>query len=225
MTPGEILFEKYLFSQDLTFSFEKDHPGKTKRPDYTIEWQGSTIVLDVKDFEAPQQLMRSAFTVDPYPRIREKIEQGRDKFKQFKEFCCGLVLYNGGNPLVALHEPGSMLGAMYGDSGFTVPFDPETGIFDSSKMRPAFLGGGKMIRPTWRVAQNTTISAVITLGTIRPDYLRLLDMVHEYPEMTPVELAEHAEGTIPSYDPNREIARVIVWNNAVARIPFPVDLF
>jgi hypothetical protein len=47
MTPGESLFEKYLETQGLTFSFEKEHVGKSKQPDYTLEWQGKTIIFDV----------------------------------------------------------------------------------------------------------------------------------------------------------------------------------
>jgi len=39
-TEGEMLFEQYLSSQGLAFEFEKQHSGKSKRPDYTIEWQG-----------------------------------------------------------------------------------------------------------------------------------------------------------------------------------------
>src|SRR2546428_9005665 len=48
-THGEILFEQYLESQGLPFEFEKEHAGRSKRPDYTIEWDGKTIIFDVKD--------------------------------------------------------------------------------------------------------------------------------------------------------------------------------
>jgi hypothetical protein len=120
-TPGEIVFEKYLDSQQITFEFEKEHAGKSQRPDYTIEWEGKTVVFDVKDFD-PRKNFRMGFgAFDPYPPIREKIDQGRDKFKQFKEYCCGLVLYNAGQSLVLLENPDIMLGSMYGDSGFTFP--------------------------------------------------------------------------------------------------------
>jgi hypothetical protein len=37
-TPGEIVFERYLNSQSIPFEFEKPHAGKSKRPDYTIQW-------------------------------------------------------------------------------------------------------------------------------------------------------------------------------------------
>jgi hypothetical protein len=52
-TPGEIVFEKYLNFQHIPFEFEKEPPGKSKRPDYTIEWEGRPVVFDVKDFDPP----------------------------------------------------------------------------------------------------------------------------------------------------------------------------
>jgi hypothetical protein len=53
-TPGEVAFEKYLVFHHIKFEFEKEHPGKSKRPDYTVEWEGKTIVFDVKDFDPPK---------------------------------------------------------------------------------------------------------------------------------------------------------------------------
>lgn len=225
-TAGEILFEQYLESQRLPFEFEKEHAGKTKRPDYTVEWNGQSVILDVKDFET-QQRVGSFAVIDSYPQIREKIEQGRDKFKQYKEFCCALVLYNAGHGIVMLEQQDIMLGSMHGDSGWEIPFNTTTGVADSSRMRRAFLGRGKMLRPNRETPQNTTISAIITLGRLQPDYIRLLDMVHEpaYRDMTFSELDEEARRQNPNHDSTREVPRVIVWHNAVARISFPDDLF
>lgn len=222
-TPGEHLFEAYLQTQGLPFEFEKEHVGKSKRPDYTIAWTGQPVILDVKDFDALDTGGSGAF--DPYPRIRQKIDEGRDKFKQFKENCCGLVLYNRGNPLVMLQEDHIMLGSMYGDSGFTFPVNLNTGVGDASQLQRAFLSRGKMLRPKQDKPQNTTISAVITLGAISLDNLRLMDMVHEYPDLSHEELWAEAHRQNPEFDTSRETPRVIVWHNAVARIPFPDDLF
>jgi hypothetical protein len=94
-TVGERIFEKYLNTRTIPFEFEKEHPGKSNRPDYTIEWEGRPVVFDVKDFDAPNGPPKRSGGFDPYPPIREKIDQGRDKFKQFKEYCCGLVLFKG----------------------------------------------------------------------------------------------------------------------------------
>lgn len=223
-TAGEKAFEDYLATQHLSFEFEKEYDGKSKRPDYTINWQNLPVVFDVKDFDAPARVM-SFGAFDPYTKIREKIDQGRDKFKQFKEFCCGLVLYNAGDGLVILQEEHIMLGSMYGDSGFTFPINTQTGIGDSSKMEQAFLGRGKMLRPDRRDPQNTTISAVITLSLISPHYFRVLDLMQQHPEMSIEQLEKEASRQIPELDPNRQIPRVIVWHNAVARIPLPANLF
>ncbi len=226
-TAGELLFERYLRSQDLAFDFEKEHAGKSQRPDYSIEWRGSPILLDVKDFDIPDEVLKgfSGGFFDPYTRIREKIEQGRDKFKQFKEVCCALVLCNLGNPFVALEDSYIMLGAMYGDSGFTFPVNTATGIGDDSRIKSTFLGKGKMIRPHWSKPQNTTISALITLDTIQPYCLRLKEMIREKPCKSIEDCQMELERTCPNFDVTLAIPRVIVWHNAVARIPFPPDLF
>jgi hypothetical protein len=87
---------------------------------------------------------------NPYPRIREKIEEGRKKFKEFKGYPCSLVLKNNGNAFVHLETPDIMLGSMYGDAGFRVPVWVGNGRMPSERpdLERAFLGGGKMIRPT-----------------------------------------------------------------------------
>ena len=220
-TAGELRFEKYLTTQGISGEFEKEHNGKSKRPDYTIEWNGRTIVFDIKDFDEPAGLGKSG-AFDPYPRIREKIDQGREKFKSFKEFCCGLVLCNLGNPFVMLEDWHIMLGAMYGDSGFTFPVNTSTGIGDASKMRRTFLGHGKMIN--WTNTQNTTISAIITLGNIQPDRLRLVEAIRAK-DKSIEECQAELERTHLDFDLAREVPRVIVWHNAVARIQFPENLF
>jgi hypothetical protein len=224
-TPGEVVFEKYLDSQNISFEFEKEHPGKSRRPDYTIEWGGKIIVFDVKDFDPPKSFRMGFGYFDPYPPIREKIDQGRDKFKQFKEYCCGLALYNAGQPLVSLDSPDIMLGAMYGDSGFTFPMNVSTGVGDASQLKHAFLNRGKMIRAKESKVQNTTLSAIITVVSIRPHYLQLLDLVRANRRRSTEDYEAEIRSRVPDYDPELEVPRVIVWHNAVARIPFPADLF
>lgn len=224
-TPGEVLFEKYLHSQGIQFEFEKEHAGKSKRPDYTISWEDQTVVFDVKDFDPPDTFPSGFGQFDPYPPIREKIDQGRDKFKQFKEHCCVLVLYNAGRPLILIENSDIMLGAMYGDSGFTFPVNRVTGVGDTSQLKQAFLGRGKMIRPNWSQAQNTTLSAIITLVKIRAHFLRLLDLVRENPGRTIEDHEAEIRSRIANFDPASEVPRVIVWYNAVAHVPFPPSLF
>lgn len=224
-TKGELLFEQYLQSQSLPFEFEKEHINRSKRPDYTIEWEGRPIVFDVKDFDPPARMSMGFQQVDPYTPIREKINQGRDKFKQYKEYCCGLVLHNAGSPFVMLDKPDFVLGAMYGDSGFTFPVSTSTGIGDASQIQRAFLGRGKMIRPNWSEPQNTTISAIITVVKVRPHFLRLMDLIRDNPRRSIEEDEQELRSQIPNFDLESEVTRLIVWHNAVARIPFPANLF
>jgi hypothetical protein len=224
-TQGEVVFEKYFDSQRLPFEFEKEHAGKSKRPDYTIEWEGRTIVFDVKDFDPTDKFLTGFGQFDPYTPIREKINQGRDKFKQFKEYCCGLVLYNAGRPLIMIENVDIMLGTMYGDTGFTFPVNLDTGVGDASQLKQAFLGRGKMVRPNWSQAQNTTLSAIITLIRIKPHFLQLLDLVRENPRRSDEDNETEIRSRIPNFDSEFEVPRVIVWYNAVARTPFPTNLF
>jgi hypothetical protein len=224
-TPGEIAFEKYLNFQRIPFEFEKEHPGKSKRPDYAVEWEGHPVLFDVKDFDPPDSFPMGFGAFDPYPPIREKIDQGRDKFKQFKEYCCALVLYNAGRPLIMIENVDIMLGAMYGDAGFTFPVNMSTGVGDSSQMKKTFLGRGKMVRPNWSQAQNTTLSAIITIVIIKPHFLQLLDLVRNNPSLTLEESEAEIRSKIPDFDSELEVPRVIVWYNGVARIPFPTSLF
>jgi len=224
-TEGEKLFELYLASQNLPFKFEPEHPGKAKRPDYSLEWNRQPVLVDVKDFAAPQQFRTGFMQVDPYPPIREKIEQGRDKFKEFKDVCCAVVLCNLGNPFAMLEQSDIVLGAMYGDSGFTFPVNMNTGVGDATKLKSAFLNRGKMIRPHWAKPQNTTIAALITLTKIQPHYELMKEALRSAEDKDIEQCLTELESTVPNFDLNFSIPRVIVWHNGFARIPFPADLF
>lgn len=226
-TEGEKLFERYLISQGLAFEFEKEYPQKAKRPDYTVPWEGNSVLVDVKDFESPSHLSGSG-AFDPYSPIREKINQGCTKFKEYKDFCCALALFNN-NAFVMLQDASIVLGSMYGDSGITFPVNIETGVGRADLMKHAFLGRGKMVRPHWSRPQNTTISALITVTAIRPHCVRLEEMIGSNIKCKTLMTIEDCEAELrlkdPTYDAELEIPRVIVWHNAAARTPFPANLF
>jgi hypothetical protein len=224
-TEGEKLFELYLESQNLPFTFEAEHVGKLKRPDYSLEWNGQPVIVDIKDFASPQEFRVGLRQVDPYPPIREKIEQGRDKFKQFKDVCCALVLCNLGNPFVMLEQPDIVLGAMYGDSGFTFPVNLNTGVGDATKLKQAFLNRGKMVRPHWSKPQNTTIAALITLTKVQPHYELMKEALRNAEGISVEQCLAALESMVPGFDLSFSVPRVIVWHNGFARVPFPVDLF
>jgi len=178
----------------MPFRFEQKYADKSKVIDFQIEWRGKPHFFELKDFQSPELgALRGFSAFSPYKPVRERIGRCRKKFKEYKEFCCAPVFYNDG-ALALLEECDVMLGSMYGDSGVRIPINVETGTADPSRIERAFLGGGEMVGPGGE-PENTTISALITLSTIRPD---------------------GANGVVP---------RVIVWHNAWARIPFPDDLF
>ena len=179
----------------------------------------------MKDFDPLTHLTRGPAVFDAYPPIREKTDQARDKFKEYREFCCALVLRNLGNPYVVLENPDVMLGAMYGDSGFRFPVNKQTGIGNADGMQRTFLGRGKMIRPNWSKPQNTIISAVITLTIIRPDYQRLVEMIRANPHKEIDDCEAELRTALPTYDATVTLPRVLVWHNAVARVRFPANLF
>jgi hypothetical protein len=84
---------------------------------------------------------------------------------------------------------------------------------------------GKMVRPNWSHAQNTTLSAIITLVRIKPHFLQLLELVRENPRRSNEDTEQEIRARSPNFDSELEVPRVIVWYNAVARIPFPANLF
>jgi hypothetical protein len=201
------------------YEFEKEFPGKSKRPDYTVTKNG-LFLFDVKDFDPYMPLGGSAY--DPYPRIREKIEGGREKFKEFKEFSCSLVLRNNGNIFVHLEDKDIMLGSMYGDSGFSFPVDVTLGRA-VGPLKRAFLGRGKMIRPSH--FQNTTISALVTLRYVPVGRRHYRQMLKKYPNLSVEETLAAAAEQFSNFDLEEKQLGVIVWENAIARIPLSRDLF
>src|SRR5258708_1447103 len=218
-TSGELLFQDYLDAMNYPYEFEKEFPGKTQRPDYTVTKNG-VFLFDVKDFDP---YMPTGFSqYDPYPRIREKIDQGRKKFKQFKEFPCSIVLRNNGNVFVHLDSPDIMLGSMYGDAGFSIPIDIGLGR-GTGDIERKFLHRGKMVHTT--EIHNTTISALITLRHVSVGMRRYKQMMEEFPDLSVDETLAAATDRFPNFDYGEEQLGVIVWENAFARIPLSRELF
>lgn len=219
-TTGELHFRNYLEGMQYPFEFEKQFPDRSHRPDYTVTKNG-VFLFDVKDFD-PQMPTTGGGSYDPYTRIREKINEGGRKFKQFKEFSCSVVLQNNGNAFVHLDDVHVMLGAMYGDSGFEIPMDMERGEAVGG-LRQKFLRRGKMRQPG--KIQNKTISALITLRHVAVGWQLYRQMLKECPRMSMEEVLAAAEERFPNFDLNEKELAVIVWENAVARIPLPRELF
>lgn len=232
-TAGELLFQSYLERMQYRYEFEKDFPGTSKRPDFSV-FMDREYLFDVKDFDPCTPLGGGAY--DPYTRIREKILAGRKKFKSFKEYPCSLVLRNNGHALVDAETPIVMLGAMYGDSGFRIPIDTVTGTA-SGEPTHAFLGRGRMFsHGNADNPHNTTISSLVTLREVAVGQRRIDRLWQErrrtdrnYGKADPFkayeELCGEAASRFRDFDPDEKQLGVIVWENAVARIPLSRDLF
>jgi hypothetical protein len=218
-TIGESLFEKYLDAMRYPYEFEKEYEGKNTKPDYTVSKNG-IYLFEVKDFDEFMPLGIAAY--DPYPRIREKIGQGRVQFKEFKEFPCSIVLRNNGNTFVHLEDPNIVLGAMYGDSGYTFPVKMDAGM-SSEPPKRTFIGGGKMLLAG--EARNTTISALITLRHVAVGQNLLTKVWKEFPDLDFDGAIEETGKRYPHFDLGERQLGVIVWENTVARIPLPRNLF
>lgn len=222
-TPGELLFEEYLKSQNLSdFEYEKERPGKKKKPDYSVVVDGREYLFDVKDFDYVDLPPEGGF--NPYKRIRGKIGEARRQFKEFQGWPCCVVLYNNNAHLLQLNRPHVVLGAMEGDFGITMLYDSrEGGGMVRGSERQAFLDGGKMIQPHWSGPQNTRISALIT---VRRLYFGKRRVMREYRRR----LRERSSDPFPpesglGFDAEEERVGVIVWENRFAEVPFPSELF
>jgi hypothetical protein len=205
------------------YEFEKEYEGKKKRPDYTVTRAGGTFLFDAKDFDRMTPVL--GFSQFDNARIRQRINDGRKKFKEFKEFPCCVVLRNTGNAFVAVENPAIALGAMYGDSGVKIPVyvGPGPSPTDCPPPQQAFLGGGKMIRNDY--TQNTTISALVSLRHVAVGMCRMRSIFKEHPHLSISESVEVASERFPHFDVEERHLGVIVWENAVARIPLSRDLF
>lgn len=223
--PGENLFEEYLASQKLTnWEFEREYPGKSRLPDYTLHVNQEEYLFDVKEFKSkPPESEVGCY--DPYDPIREKIEAGRKKFKEYKDWPCCLVLYSGGSlPLINLEDPNVMFGAMLGDCGVIESFNPAPGVKDSSAIKWGFLDRGKMFRPKTGQTQNTTISALIALRHVPVGRVRLEAHMRDLKKRQPVTEEDWFDMKVDFDLKERELG-VVVFENPFARIPLSSNMF
>jgi len=219
-TIGEERFEQYLEAVGYPFEYEREYPSKLKRPDYTLT-EGPACLFDVKDFDPDAP--RGFTQFDPYCRIRRRIEDGRKKFKEYKEFPCCVVLQNNGNVFADTEHPNTVLGAMYGNIGFEIPVHVGQGAPPDPPppIRERFMGGAQMLPD-----KNRTISALITLRYIAVGRLRIRQIWKEQPGLSINEVWEVAvERFGKDFDANERRQGVIVWENVYARIPLSRELF
>ena len=117
------------------------------------------------------------------------------------------------------------MGAMYGNLGWQMPVDVETGTADPDAMRTIYIPGrGKMIRKN--EVQNTRIAALIVIldyhiwHAAMRKYMNTddgRDRKERYIEIM------QGEAELPDHD--LRISGVTVWENAVASKKLPKTLF
>jgi hypothetical protein len=224
-TYGERLFENYLTSRHLAFEREPKLPGISQLIDFVVDHPThGKVLLEVKDIVNPPPRGFSAF--DPYTPIREHIEEGQRKFKSTADYLCVLVLAASPGSFVDLNEPGFMLGAMYGDLGFRIPFDTKQGVARTEEMTSEFLvGKGKMVRKTR--LQNTRIAALISIQEFAVWHLAMRKYMNTDDGRSRLERADDVRRGLAGLpdDTEAKATGVTVWENATATKKLPRDLF
>jgi hypothetical protein len=219
-TEGERQFERYLDSVGYTYEFEKAYPGRTKKPDYTVTAY-DLFLAEVKDFD--EFLPNVGFQqVDVHFRIRKKIEEGRKKFKEYKDFPCCVVLQNNGNVHVPSEDPTIVLGSMYGTIGFAIPTFVGSGVPPATLPEPSiqFMGDAQMT-----ATKNTTISALLSLREVAVGIRRVRKIRREFPGLPRDNAEALARERFPDFDYDELQLGVIVWENCHARLPLSRKLF
>jgi len=87
-----MLFERYLQERRLAYLREPQSPGKRKRPDFQLIAKGRSFRFEVEEFAATHEKISGSY--DPLPSIREKIEDARKQFKEYRDDCCAVVLHS-----------------------------------------------------------------------------------------------------------------------------------
>jgi len=227
---SEKVFEQYLDSNGFQgkWTYEPSITGKTKRPDYLLDFGGKECVFEVKELrKKDNEPTEWPAGIDPYSGLRRKIDEARKQLKEFKECPCSLVVYNIDDGQFR-PAPFFVFGAMLGNVGIRMDFNSAEGQAIAGTERNVFLEGGKMVVPGSKKSQNTTISAIVVLEVFR-DNIEMRkasskEIKKQSRKLTPVEKIGIGIKLCEHY-PGKSVPRVVVVENPYARIVFPADLF
>jgi len=226
---SEKVFEQYLDQNGFQdkWTYEPSIPGKRKRPDYLLNWKGEEHFLEVKELrKKPNEPTWPAY-FDPYSSLRTEINEVRKQFKEYKEYSCSLVVFNV-NDRQARLDPLTVFGAMLGNLGLKMDYDPNKGEAVAGSERNAFLDGGKMIDDKKGRLQNTTISSIVALEEFRDDSeiqkALMAELKKQSKTLTLEEKVAINMKIVKNHHSGR-VPRVVVVKNPFARMPLPSDLF
>jgi hypothetical protein len=236
VTESERLFESYLNASGLTsFEFQPHLPGASARPDFKLYISDKdTVLFEVKEFRPTEDDFRSGGgAYDPYEPIRKKIHDVMPQFKELKNECCALVLYNVGKPLVDLGWQ-FIYSAMLGNLSFRFPVSVTGRPIEKPAGEVVFGSGGEMLRHKDGQPfepQKTRISSIIALqhlgiGKCRFEVesrRREMQMGRELTIEEYLDLERRLRGTESDYSLRQ--LRVIVCENPYAAHPFSRELF
>lgn len=235
-TESELLFDQYLSECGYAFESQpKIPPGKTKKMDDRVSFEGSDVYFDVTEFrEGSSTPTGGAF--DPYERIHAKLEAKWEQLNQYREYSSSLTLYNGSAAPVFL-KPELVLGAMLG----TLSYSSDR---DSGEVRP-FFGKPEGYRTGYMVdwgddeeeqkPRDTPFSSIVVLekfpiGQVKFSQLYDERERHREKKRSTVEdsvdtlnyiLSLTAEG----FNLEETALRLVVYENPYAGIPLPRGIF
>ena len=219
MTHSEMLFERYLQERGIPYEREPVTPGKRKRPDYCVNSNGKSFRFEVKEFGEAQRTAPGSY--DPLPPIREKIEDARKQFKEYKSDCCAVVLHACKSPFRSFHPP-FVMSAAFGDR---VNIEQGSGaILPDRPLRIRFRG-----KATLQNDLNTTISALIILQHFQVEerfvevFAELAKRQKRGEEIGPLDHAWLLQTGIgwSTRILHENSVRLIILENPYARIRFP----
>jgi hypothetical protein len=216
-TQSDELFETYLNQRDLHPDYEPSITGKSKCMDFRFMLNDQSFFFEVEEFQKyPIKNSQES--------IRNKINEALGQFKQYKEYCCSLVLCSP-NHTVGL-SPDFVLGAMLGNVcvAWEAPSEPALPVVVAGRR---FGSNGKMRRRHWSMPQNTSFSALIIVDVdVIPQWraeiaqARLEKRLGRRPSLE--EVIQSSKGTEHLF---QDVARVVVFENPDARMPLPRVLF
>lgn len=195
-TAGELAFEEYLNERGIAFEYEPSLRFTSELIDYVIE--------------------------DPYEPIQTHIQAVKDKFKNFTDQLCAIVLFAAPGT-VNLMQSHVMLGAMYGNLGFTIPVNTETGVADASRIETkSLVGEGMTVRPTQH--RNTRIAALISLVWFNTFNIEAFRYINTDDGRSPGERWDDAFSGRAGISQEDTLC-VSVWENGTAKHRLPQNLF
>jgi hypothetical protein len=226
---SEKVFEQYLDSNGFQGKWihEPSIGGKTKHPDYLLDFGGNNCFFEVKELRKKANEPTKGGHIDPYSSLRTKINEARKKFKEFKEYVCSLVVYNIDDRQFR-SKPLDVFGAMLGNIGFRMDFDSAEGKAVAGTERNVFLEDGKMIDNKRRQPQNTTISAIVVLAEFLDNTKIQKALIKKIKQRKMKLTAIEKLGIrmkLYKHCPVTSVPRVVIVENPFARVGFPADLF